>query len=155
MNNFVFGDETFGYYETICGGTGAGRDFDGTSAVHSHMTNTRITDVEVMEHRYPVIVRKFQIRKDSGGKGKHSGGDGVIREIEFLKPMEVSLITQRRLKSPFGLEGGKNAKPGANILIKKGNNKEKVLQPLAQIKIKEGDRLRICTPGGGGYGKPK
>jgi 5-oxoprolinase (ATP-hydrolysing) len=155
MNNFVFGDDTFGYYETICGGTGAGRDFDGTSAVHSHMTNTRITDVEVMEHRYPVTVRKFQIRKDSGGKGKHSGGDGVIREVEFLKPMEVSLITQRRLKSPFGLEDGENAKPGANILIKKGNNKEEVLQPLAQIKIKEGDRLRICTPGGGGYGKPK
>ena len=155
MNNFVFGDETFGYYETICGGTGAGRDFNGTRAVHSHMTNTRITDVEVMERRYPVIVRKFQIRKDSGGNGKHTGGNGVIREIEFLKPMEVSLITQRRLKSPFGLEGGKNAKPGANILIKKGNNKEEVLQPLAQIKVKEGDRLRIYTPGGGGYGKPR
>jgi len=153
MNNFVFGDETFGYYETICGGTGAGRDFGGTSAVHSHMTNTRITDVEVMEHRYPVLVRKFQIRKDSGGKGKHSGGNGVIREIEFLKPMEVSLTTQRRLKSPFGLEGGKKAKPGENILIRKGKKEREVLQPLAQIKVKEGDRLRICTPGGGGYGR--
>jgi 5-oxoprolinase (ATP-hydrolysing) len=153
MNNFVFGDETFGYYETICGGTGAGRDFDGTSAVHSHMTNTRITDVEVIERRYPVIVREFQIRKYSGGKGKHSGGDGVIREIEFLKPMEVSLITQRRLKSPFGLEGGMNAKPGENILIRKGKNEGEVLQPLAQIKVKKRDRLRICTPGGGGYGK--
>ena len=155
MNNFVFGDETFGYYETICGGTGAGRNFDGTSAVHSHMTNTRITDVEVMERRYPIIVRKFQIRKNSRGEGKYSGGNGVIREIEFLKPFEVSLITQRRLKSPFGLEGGMNAKPGANILIRKGKNKKEALQPLAQIKVKEGDRLRIYTPGGGGYGKHK
>ena len=118
------------------------------------MTNTRITDIEVMEHRYPVKVRKFQIRKDSGGGGKHSGGDGVIREVEFLKSFEVSLLTQRRLKSPFGLEGGTNARPGVNILIRKGKNKEEVLQPLAQIKVNEGDRLRICTPGGGGYGKP-
>ena len=153
MNNFIFGDETFGYYETICGGTGAGKDFDGSSAVHSHMTNTRITDVEVMEHRYPVLVRKFQIRKNSGGEGKHLGGNGVIREIEFLKPLEISLITQRRLKSPFGLEGGMNAKPGINTLIKKENNLKEVLQPLAQIKVEEGDKLRICTPGGGGYGK--
>jgi 5-oxoprolinase (ATP-hydrolysing) len=153
MNNFIFGDETFGYYETICGGTGAGKDYDGLSAVHSHMTNTRITDVELMEHRYPVLVRKFQIRDNSGGVGKYSGGDGVIREVEFLRPLEISLITQRRLKSPFGLDGGINAKPGINILIKKKNNKKEVLQPLAQIKVEEGDILRICTPGGGGYGK--
>ncbi len=107
MNNLLFGNESFGYYETICGGCGAGPGFAGADAVHHHMTNTRITDPEIMEHRYPVRLLRFEIRKDSGGKGKYNGGDGIIREILFLEKMELSLLMQRRKSGPYGMEGGK------------------------------------------------
>lgn len=152
MNNFVFGNELFGYYETICGGTGAGPGFSGTSAVHSHMTNTRLTDLEILEKQFPVRVRRFEIRRGSGGRGKFSGGDGVIREFEFLTDLQVSLLTQRRKKAPFGLMGGNDALPGKNILIKK-SGKISILEPLAQFRVSPGDIIEIHTPGGGGYGE--
>jgi 5-oxoprolinase (ATP-hydrolysing) len=108
MNNLTFGNERFGYYETIAGGSGAGPTWHGKSGVHTHMTNTRITDPEVMELRYPVIVRRFEMRKDSGGKGKFNGGDGVIREIEFLTDIEVGILSERRVLAPWGLAGGQD-----------------------------------------------
>jgi 5-oxoprolinase (ATP-hydrolysing) len=151
MNNFVFGNENFGYYETICGGSGAGPGFSGTSAVHTHMTNTRLTDTEILEKRFPVRLKRFQIRSGSGGKGKYPGGEGVIREIEFLTDLQVSLLTQRRTKEPFGLNGGGNGLPGKNILKKK-SGEIIILEPLAQIRVSIGDIIEIQTPGGGGYG---
>ena len=153
MNNFVFGNRQFGYYETICGGTGAGPGFHGTDAVHSHMTNTRITDVEILERQYPVRINRFQIRKGSGGNGEYRGGEGIIREVEFLAPLAVSLLTQRRLVTPFGLKGGQNGKPGKNILCRRGQTKDEILPPLAQLTVNEGDILTLKTPGGGGYGQ--
>jgi len=103
MNNLTFGNETFGYYETIAGGSGAGPTWHGKNGVHTHMTNTRITDPEVMELRYPVCVRKFELRQDSGGKGAFNGGEGVIREIEFLANMHVGVLTERRAIAPYGI----------------------------------------------------
>ena len=151
MNNFSFGDETFGYYETIGGGSGAGEGFDGADGVHTHMTNTRITDVEIIEDRYPVTVRRFQIRKNSGGEGKYKGGDGIIREIEFQKDMEAFLLTERRVFSPKGKKGGEDGKRGKNILIR--DKKERRVPSKAALKVKKGDIIRIETPGGGGYGE--
>ena len=152
MNNVVFGSNNFGYYETICGGIGAGPKFHGADAIHSHMTNTRITDVEVLEKRYPVRIKRFQIRKGSGGRGAYQGGDGVIREFEFLVSLDVSLLTQRRLKAPFGLAGGENGKVGMNILRRGSESKQTVLPPLVQMRVNPGDVLIIKTPGGGGFG---
>lgn len=107
MNNLTFGDENFGYYETIAGGHGAGPGWNGQDGVHTHMTNTRITDPEILELRYPVALRKFIIRDGSGGKGKFKGGDGLIREIEFLKDdIEVGVLSERRAVAPYGLKGG-------------------------------------------------
>jgi len=148
MNNVSFGGADFGYYETIAGGAGAGRDFEGASAVHTHMTNTRITDPEIIEQRFPVLVREFSVRRDSGGDGQHSGGDGACREYEFRSPLTVSLLTERRTSVPFGLEGGLPAKPGRNLL----NGTE--LAGHASFDVRPGDRLRIETPGGGGFGTP-
>lgn len=124
MNNFLFGNDRFGYYETICGGAGAGNGFHGASAVHVHMTNTRITDPEVLERRYPVVLREFSIRRGSGGAGKWHGGDGVRRSIEFLEPMQVSLLTERRSTQPFGLHGGMPGAPGRNLLKRDGTTSE-------------------------------
>jgi 5-oxoprolinase (ATP-hydrolysing) len=147
MNNLVFGNESFGYYETICGGAGATQTGNGASAVHTHMTNTRITDVEVMEQRYPVRVKKFALRNDSGAEGAHCGGAGVIREIEFLEPVSVCILSQRRTRAPFGLNGGSPGQPGLNLL----NGRD--IGPLAQFDARPGDILTIHTPGGGGFGK--
>lgn len=153
MNNVLIGDETFGYYETICGGSGAGPDFHGTDAVHTNMTNTRLTDPEVLESRYPVRLHQFSIRDNSGGKGKFNGGNGVIRKIEFLKPLNVSLLTQRRTVAPYGLCGGENGKPGINKLLRKASGKEEMLGSITHVQVLPGDQLTIETPGGGGYGK--
>ena len=161
MNNFIFGKKAsatgsgFGYYETICGGSGAGPGFHGTSAVHTHMTNTRITDPEILEERFPLILNEFSIRKNSGGKGKFLGGDGAIREFTFLEPLTVSLLTQRRKIPPFGLEGGQCAMPGRNLYkakINQGIEGFQELAEMAQLEVMAGDVLRIETPGGGGYG---
>lgn len=146
MNNFLFGNEEFGYYETICGGTGAGNGYDGAAAIHSHMTNTAITDPEILEDRYPVRLHQFSIREGSGGAGKWNGGEGVVREIEFLEPLQVSLLTQHRVEAPFGCAGGTPGKCGLQTL----NGEE--LAGSARFEARRGDRLIIETPGGGGFG---
>jgi 5-oxoprolinase (ATP-hydrolysing) len=153
MNNLLFGDATFGYYETICGGAGATSAADGADAVHTHMTNTRLTDPEVLERRYPVRLASFAIRRGSGGAGLHRGGDGTVRRIEFLKPLDVSLLTQRRGPyPPYGLEGGQAGAVGRNTLVRADGTRED-LGGRAQFTARAGDVLIIETPGGGGYGR--
>jgi len=152
MNNFTFGNEKDGYYETICGGTGAGPDFDGCDAVHSHMTNTRLTDPEILETRYPVRLERFEIRHGSGGDGKHKGGDGIIRAVRFLEPMTASILSNHRVVPPFGLEGGEPGAVGRNSLVK-ASGEEVPLGHRAEVEMKPGDMFVIETPGGGGFGK--
>lgn len=152
MNNTLFGNSKFGYYETICGGCGAGHGFNGASAVHHHMTNTRITDPEIMEHRYPVRLEEFSIRKNSGGKGKWTGGDGIKRVITFLEPVNLSVLSQRRKSGPFGLNGGEDGKPGKQKVIRK-NGEKILLDSIQNINIEPGDCFIIETPGGGGFGE--
>jgi 5-oxoprolinase (ATP-hydrolysing) len=154
MNNLLFGDATFGYYETICGGAGATPAADGADAVHTHMTNTRLTDPEVLERRYPVRVRAFTIRRGSGGAGRRRGGDGVVRRIEFLKPLQVSILSQRRGPyPPYGLAGGQSGALGRNTLTRADGTLEE-LAGSAQFTAQAGDVLTIETPGGGGFGPP-
>ena len=150
MNNWLMGDSTFGYYETIGGGAGATPNRKGADAVHTHMTNTRLTDPEVLETRYPAVLREFAIRVGSGGAGLHRGGDGIIREVEFLKPLTVSLLTNRRNQGPYGLQGGAAGVPGINQLIHEDGRKE-ILPSSCEIQVTPGQRLRIETPGGGGW----
>ncbi|MFO0693345.1 MAG: hydantoinase B/oxoprolinase family protein [Polyangiales bacterium] len=147
MNNVAFGDATFGYYETLGGGAGATEATDGGSAVHVHMTNSRLTDAEVLEARFPVRLRSFGVRRGSGGEGRHRGGDGLVREYEFLRPVTVSVVSERRVRSPWGLEGGGEAARGAN-LVDGEPRPSRFEEQLAA-----GARLRIETPGGGGYGR--
>ncbi|KAM3325412.1 5-oxoprolinase 1 [Capsicum chacoense] len=151
MNNLTFGDNSFGYYETIGGGSGAGPTWDGTSVVQCHMTNTRMTDPEIFEQRYPVILHKFGIRENSGGAGQHKGGDGIIREIEFKRPVIVSILSERRVHAPRGLMGGKDGARGANFLITKDKRKVYV-GGKNTIEVQAGEILQILTPGGGGWG---
>ncbi|AHB88793.1 hydrantoinase/oxoprolinase family protein [Thermosynechococcus sp. NK55a] len=153
MNNLSFGSDRYQYYETICGGAGAGATFAGASTVQTHMTNSRLTDVEVLESRYPVIVWEFCRRRGSGGKGQQSGGDGAIRVLEFREPMTVSLLSQSRKIPPFGLFGGEGGAVGENQWLKPGAPPSP-LPGTATITVAAGDRLRICTPGGGGFGVP-
>ena len=156
MNNLTFGDGTFGYYETICGGSGATADFQGADAVHTHMTNTRLTDPEVVERRYPVRIHEFSIRRGSGGKGRRRGGDGIVRKIEFLKPLKVSILSERRGPyAPFGLAGGSDGALGQNTLRKAGTTMEIDLGGKISIDVVAGDVLTIRTPGGGGWGSAK
>ena len=152
MNNVTFGNESFGYYETIGGGAGAGPDFDGASGVHTHMTNTRITDAEVLESRYPIRVERFSLRKDSGGRGLHRGGDGLVRCYRFLEPVTVSLLTERRSHAPWGLEGGEAGEPGRNTLIL-NDGRRVALKAKCSRSVQVGERLVIETPGGGGMGR--
>lgn len=152
MNNFLFGNDDFGYYETICGGTGAGNGFHGTSAIHQHMTNTRITDPEILEWRYPVRLLKFEIRTNSGGKGKWNGGDGVVREILFMKDMNINILSQHRKEQPYGMNGGKPGMRGEQYVLRRGGKKE-MLKSIDGTIVQEGDRIIIKTPGGGGWGK--
>jgi 5-oxoprolinase (ATP-hydrolysing) len=151
MNNFTFGDATRQYYETICGGSGAGPGFDGTSAVQTHMTNSRLTDPEVLEFRYPVILEDFRIREGSGGEGKWRGGDGVVRRIRFREPMTASLLANRRRVAPFGLQGG-----GAGALgkgrVERADGEVVELPATAEVVVEPGDVFVIETPGGGGFG---
>jgi 5-oxoprolinase (ATP-hydrolysing) len=151
MNNLTFGNQSFAYYETIGGGAGAGPGWHGQSGVHTHMSNTRITDPEILEKRYPVLLREFSIRKGSGGAGHYRGGDGLIREIEFLESLHVAILSERRVIAPYGLEGGEAGAVGKNQLIKRAG-KTTDLGGKNQFEAEPGDCIRILTPGGGGYG---
>lgn len=151
MNNLLFGDARLQYYETICGGAGAGPGHDGASAVHTHMTNTRITDPEILEWRFPVRVETFAIRRGSGGAGRHRGGDGARRALRFLAPMEVVLVASGRARGPFGLAGGAPGAPGRQWLERADGTSE-VLPGVFRRPVSPGDLLVVETPGGGGYG---
>jgi 5-oxoprolinase (ATP-hydrolysing) len=151
MNNLTFGDEHFGYYETIAGGAGAGPTWHGRSGIHTHCTNTRITDPEILERRYPVLLRKFYLRQNSGGDGQHRGGDGVIREMEPLRQLTMSILSERRTLSPYGMAGGQPGQCGQNLIIRKDGVKINI-GGRCSTSIHVGERLRIETPGGGGYG---
>ncbi len=153
MNNFVYGNETYQNYETICGGTGAGPDHPGTSAVHSHMTNTRMTDPEVVEWRFPVRLESFAIKRGSGGRGRYSGGDGVIREMRFLEPMTATILSSHRETAPYGLAGGEDGARGCNYVVRQDGSRVD-LHGNDEIDMQPGDLFVIETPGGGGYGRP-
>jgi N-methylhydantoinase B/oxoprolinase/acetone carboxylase alpha subunit len=152
MNNFTFGNDTVQYYETICGGAGAGPGFDGTDAVHTHMTNSRMTDPEVFEQNFPVIVESFSIREDSGGNGKWHGGNGTVRRIKFTEPVDAAILSNHRRIAPFGIAGGDAARIGVNRIIR-ANGSEETLSGTATVQLDAGDTFIIETPGGGGYGK--
>jgi 5-oxoprolinase (ATP-hydrolysing) len=154
MNNFTFGNSNQQYYETICGGAGAGPTFDGTDAVHTHMTNSRLTDPEVLEWRYPVMVDDFSIRKGSGGKGRHRGGDGVVRRIRFLEPMTAAIVSGHRTVPPYGMAGGEPGAVGRNRVLR-NNEREEAIGAAAQTEMAPDDVFIIETPGGGGYGVTK
>jgi 5-oxoprolinase (ATP-hydrolysing) len=152
MNNFSFGDARHQYYETVCGGAGAGPDFPGASAVHSHMTNSRLTDVEVLEHNFPVRMEGFAIRRGSGGRGRHSGGDGVTRRIRFLAPMKGNLLALRRQVASFGLDGGDAGQPGRQWIERRDGRIES-LPGIAEFSLASGDVFVLETPGAGGFGQ--
>jgi 5-oxoprolinase (ATP-hydrolysing) len=151
MNNLLFGSTTFGYYETIAGGAGAGPSYPGASALQTHMTNTAITDPEILERRYPVRLQQFAIRRGSGGKGQHPGGDGVIRQIQFLAPLTLTLLTQHRQSAPYGLAGGADGQPGHQTLTP-AQGQPQELPSSCTLPVNPGDTLTLQTPGGGGWG---
>ena len=152
MNNFTFGDEERQYYETICGGAGAGPTFNGASVVQTHMTNSRLTDPEVLETRFPVLVEEFSVRRGSGGAGAHRGGDGAVRRVRFRAPMTAAILANRRVTAPFGLSGGGNGQSGANR-VERSDGRVETLSATAKAELASGDVFVIETPGGGGYGK--
>ena len=152
MNNLTFGNQSFGYYETICGGSGGSPEGAGASGVHTHMTNTRLTDPEVLENRYPVRLQRFGLRRGSGGDGSAPGGDGIIREIEVLESLSVSMLSQRRTQTPWGLDDGEEGAPGRNTLVT--TQGELDLGGCFSRTVTAGEILRIETPGGGGFGGP-
>jgi 5-oxoprolinase (ATP-hydrolysing) len=151
MNNFTFGNERHQYYETICGGSGAGPDHDGTSAVQTHMTNSRLTDPEILETRLPVRLDQFAIRRGSGGTGAHTGGEGVIRSLTFLEAMRANILANRRRLPPRGIMGGADAQAGRNW-VERTDGSVEILTATASADVNPGDRFVIETPGGGGYG---
>ncbi|MGH8267942.1 MAG: hydantoinase B/oxoprolinase family protein, partial [Steroidobacteraceae bacterium] len=153
MNNLTFGDEQVQYYETIAGGAGAGPQFDGCDAVHTHMTNSRLTDPEILEGKFPVLVREFAIRRGSGGLGRHHGGDGVIRRLEFRARLCGALLANHRRIAPFGLDGGQPGARGEARIHRAGGAVE-TLGATARFDVAPGDELIILTPGGGGFGTP-
>jgi N-methylhydantoinase B len=159
MNNITFGGmnpasgRNFAYYETIGGGMGASPERDGLSGVHTHMTNTRNTPVEALEHYLPVRVRRYSIRRGSGGKGRFRGGDGIVREFELLAPAQVNILSERRRYAPYGLAGGEPGKTGRNVLVRDGRKLR--LRGKASFHAKTGDKVIVATPGGGGYGKAR
>ncbi len=160
MNNLTFGTDDdgegnrFGYYETICGGAGGGPTWDGRGGVHTNMTNTRITDPEVLERRYPVVLRRFCLRAGSGGAGAHPGGDGVVRDIEFRIPVQASILSERRAFAPYGLEGGHEGQRGRNLWVRSRSGRNINLGGKNTAMMDVGDRIVIMSPGGGGWGKP-
>jgi 5-oxoprolinase (ATP-hydrolysing) len=152
MNNFTFGNDRYQYYETICGGSGAGATFDGTDAVQTQMTNSRLTDPEVLESRYPILVKNFAIRPHSGGVGRHRGGNGVIRQIQFREPMTAAILSGHRSIPPFGLAGGAPGAVGRNQ-VERSMGEVESIEGKAEISMQTGDVFSIETPGGGGFGK--
>ena len=158
MNNVTIGgldverDRPFAYYETLAGGAGAGPGGDALSALHTHMTNTMNTPVEALELSYPFRVREYSIRRRSGGAGRHRGGDGLVREYEFVSPAQVTIVGERRKRGPWGLRGGKSGGRGRDTLIE-ADGTRRSLPSKRSFRVKKGDRLRIETPGGGGWGR--
>jgi 5-oxoprolinase (ATP-hydrolysing) len=152
MNNFIWGNDEYQYYETICGGAGATSRRDGTDAVHTHMTNSRLTDPEVLEWRFPVLLKSFEIRRGSGGEGKHRGGDGVVRKVRFNQAMTANIISGHRKVRPYGLQGGGGGATGSNY-VEHENGEVTELSGTDQIELKPGDLFVIKTPGGGGFGR--
>ncbi|MGI4881256.1 MAG: hydantoinase B/oxoprolinase family protein, partial [Janthinobacterium lividum] len=152
MNNFTFGNARHQYYETIAGGSGAGAGFAGTSAVQTHMTNSRLTDPEVLESRFPVLVDSFAIRRGSGGAGKWRGGDGVVRRIRFREAATAGILSNRRIVPPFGLAGGGEAASGENSVERADGSVER-LGSTATVDMAPGDVFIVATPGGGGFGE--
>jgi N-methylhydantoinase B len=159
MNNLTIGGvdprtgAEFSYYETVAGGMGARPDFDGMNATHTHMTNSLNTPAEALEYSYPLRVREYRIRKGSGGKGRQKGGDGSVREIEVLAAARMSLLSDRRKRAPYGLQGGDDGALGRAFIIRVDGSKEQ-LPSKGSWDLRAGDRVRIETPGGGGFGKP-
>jgi N-methylhydantoinase B len=157
MNNVALGGSVggraFAYYETLAGGAGASAAGPGASAVHTHMTNTLNTPIEALEAYYPLRVTRYAVRPGSGGRGRHAGGCGLVRELEFLSPARVTLLTERRTTQPYGLAGGEGGKPGANFLVRHGRRVR--LPGKTSIDVETGDRVRVETPGGGGFGRPR
>jgi N-methylhydantoinase B/oxoprolinase/acetone carboxylase alpha subunit len=151
MNNFTFGNDRYQYYETICGGAGAGFDHNGCDAVHTHMTNSRLTDPEILEWRYPVILKEFSIKPGSGGRGQYNGGNGVVRKIEFREPMQASILSDRRRVRPFGMHGGEAGLSGRNYVIRRNGDVEAISGTHSTV-MEAGDTFVIETPGGGGWG---
>ena len=154
MNNLTFGNERYQYYETICGGSGAGPDFDGTDAVHTHMTNSRLTDPEVLEWRFPVLLESFEVRRGSGGAGRHRGGDGARRRIRFLEPMTAAILSSHRRVAPFGVAGGAPGALGRNW-VERADGAQVELTGTDKAEMGAGDVFVVETPGGGGYGAPE
>jgi 5-oxoprolinase (ATP-hydrolysing) len=152
MNNFTFGDDEHQYYETVAGGSGAGEGFEGADAVQTHMTNSRLTDPEVLEWRFPVLLEGFEIRRGSGGAGRWRGGDGVIRRVRFLEAMTAAILSGHRKIAPYGMAGGSPGKTGRNW-VRRADGKVVELEACDQIQVNPGDSFVIETPGGGGYGR--
>ena len=152
MNNLTFGNDRYQYYETICGGSGAGPTFDGTGGVHTHMTNSRLTDPEILELRLPVLLEDFHINRGSGGKGAHSGGDGTMRTLRFLETMDCAVLSGHRRVPPFGLQGGE---PGicGRTSVRRADGRLDVLEGCDQTRLDPGDTITVKTPSGGGFGK--
>ena len=153
MNYFIFGNDTYQYYETICGGSGAGPDHEGTDAVHTHMTNTRLTDPEVLEWRFPVLLESFSVRRGSGGAGRYRGGDGTVRRLRFLEPMTATILSGHRVTDPHGLFGSAPGQRGRNKIERFSGGIDE-LAYADEIEMNTGDVFVIETPGGGGYGSP-
>ena len=151
MNNVFYGNDRYQNYDTVCGGTGAGPDHPGTSAVHSHMTNTRMTDPEVLELRFPVLVEEFSIRQGSGGAGRYRGGNGVVRKLRFLEAMTATMLSSHRIVPPFGLSGGAPGQCGKNQVVRAGGEVVQ-LKGNDEVDMNAGDLFVMKTPGGGGFG---
>ena len=154
MNNFTFGNAQYQYYETISGGSGAGEGFDGTSVVQTHMTNSRLTDPEVLEFRFPVRLLSYEIRQGSGGAGRWHGGDGGVRRVQFLEPMTASILSNGRRHGAFGMAGGQPGALGINRVVRADGRVEE-LGHIGQVQMQAGDVFEIHTPGGGGFGAAK
>jgi 5-oxoprolinase (ATP-hydrolysing) len=152
MNNLTFGDERYQYYETIAGGAGAGDGFDGASAVQTHMTNSRMTDPEVIEFRFPVRIEEHSIRAGSGGKGRYRGGDGALRRLRFLEPLTAAILSNRRKVVPFGLAGGESGETG-QTWVERADGQREQLEYAAETRMQPGDVLVVSSPAGGGFGK--